>query len=92
VYYRLTTKKPTGIFWTQSEVNFLGQLQGMVKDSEGKTKATNVFVHNLFLALMGERYEYEWKNVEINPATREVIAVCQGCDETLSENDVTIEE
>lgn len=89
----MTTLKSTGIFWTKNELAFQAQLLGMVKDSEAESqlKSTLVYTHNKFLELMGDRYEYDWHKVQVNPDTREVLAVCEDCDESLSENDVSIE-
>lgn len=93
-------KKGTGIKITKLEAQLLGNLYGRAyspglrklnKVQTAWIKKDGAFLLNMFLAILGDRYGYDWKTHEINPDSQEVIYVCKDCDAELPEGDIKIE-
>jgi len=86
--------EPTGIKITAEEAAALTQSIGL---SQTLGNPSMVIVHNMLLKLLGEKYKYDWLNVEINPITCDVLKrvednECDNCDEKINKEDIRIEE
>ena len=81
--------EPTGIKITEDEANAITQSMGLAATM--RNPAVHL-VHNTLLKLLGEKYKYDWNNVEINPLTQEVLKRCENCDEEISKEDIRIKE